>query len=134
MFQKVSRLKLSLPRQKWTMNKTLIFFKSCSVFPKYWNWICIYQYRSKQWNVRFIQKVLRLKVYLPAENEPWTKGYFFSECKLCSKCIVIKFVKQKWTRNEVFIFFKIVPSTFSVQCGKTSYETTSSKALTSYFF
>ena len=41
---KVSRLNLYLPRQKWTMNETLIFLQIRPVFKKYRDWSCIYQY------------------------------------------------------------------------------------------
>ena len=39
----VSILKLCLPRQKWTMNETLIFFKIRSVLKKYQDWNFIYR-------------------------------------------------------------------------------------------
>ena len=49
---KESRLKRYLPRQKWTMNETLIFFKIRAVLKKYRDWSCIYQDRNGQWMKR----------------------------------------------------------------------------------
>ena len=46
--QKVSRLKLYIPRQKWTINETLIFFKLYIVSKKYCDWSCINQDKKKQ--------------------------------------------------------------------------------------
>ena len=43
----VSSLKLYLPRQEWTMNKTLIFFKMLDVLKKYRDWGFIYQDRNE---------------------------------------------------------------------------------------
>ena len=45
--EKVSRLKLYLPRQKWTVNETLIFFKIRAVLKKDRDWSCIYQDRNE---------------------------------------------------------------------------------------
>ena len=42
-------IKLCLPKQKWTINKTLIFFKIRGVLKKYWVLNCIYQDRNEQW-------------------------------------------------------------------------------------
>ena len=46
--QIVSRLKLYLPRQKWTINETFIFLKIQGAF-KYQDWSCIYQDRNELW-------------------------------------------------------------------------------------
>ena len=64
--QKLSRLKLYLPRQKWTMNEILIFFKIQDVFKKGPDWSCIYQDRTEQ----------RMK-----------RSFFFSKYETCSKGI-----------------------------------------------
>ena len=54
--EKVSWQKLYLPRQKWTMNKTLIFFKIRGVLKKYPDESCIYQDRHEQWMKRWFLK------------------------------------------------------------------------------
>ena len=51
MIQKYRWLKLYLPTQKWTINKTLIFFKIRAVikwFKSIDDWSCIYQDRNEQ--------------------------------------------------------------------------------------
>ena len=47
--EKVSRLKLYLQKQKWTMNEMFIVFKILSVLKKYRDWSCIYKSRNEQW-------------------------------------------------------------------------------------
>ena len=47
--ENVSTLMQYLPRQKWTMNETLIFFKMQNVMKKYRDWSCIYQDRNEKW-------------------------------------------------------------------------------------
>ena len=51
-FQNVSVSKLYLPRQKWTMNETSIFFKIRRIFKMYQSRSCIYRDRNKQWMKR----------------------------------------------------------------------------------
>ena len=46
--QKVSRLKLYLPRKKWIMNETLIFLQIQGVYKMYWDWTCIDESRNWQ--------------------------------------------------------------------------------------
>ena len=50
--EKLSKLKLYLPRKKWTINEKFIFFKIRGVFNKCRNWSCIYQNRNVQWMKR----------------------------------------------------------------------------------
>ena len=54
--QKVSRQKLYLPRKKWTMNNTFIFFQIRGVFKKYQDRNSIYQERNEQWMKRSFSK------------------------------------------------------------------------------
>ena len=75
---KISRLKLYLPRQKWTMNETLIFFKIRAVLTKYRDWSCIYQDR----------------------NEQWMKRWFSSKYELCWKSIETEAVFTKTEMNN----------------------------------
>ena len=62
--QKISRLKLYLPGQKWTMKETLIFIKIRHVLKMYRDWYCI-----------FLEK-----------NEHWMKFLFFSKYGQCPNC------------------------------------------------
>ena len=48
MIQKYPRQKLYLPRQKWTINKTLIFLRIRDVIENNDKWNCIYQDWKKQ--------------------------------------------------------------------------------------
>ena len=63
--EKVSRLKLYLPRQGWTMKETFIFFKIQAVLKKYRDWSFIYQDKDKQWNWRLLFILLTNKWSLP---------------------------------------------------------------------
>ena len=55
--EKVSRLKLYLPREKWTMNETLIFFKIQAVLKKSIETEAVFTKRemNNEWNVDFRQ-------------------------------------------------------------------------------
>ena len=75
---KVSRLKLYLPRKKWTMNETLIFIKIRDVLIEYRAWSCIYQERNGQWK----------------------KRWFSSKYELCWKNIEIEAVFTKREMNN----------------------------------
>ena len=84
--EKVLRLKLYLPRQKWTMNETLIFSELRAAFKKkYQDWRCIYQDRNEQWmkrshrNMRCIEKVLKLMLYLPRQKWIMNETLILSE-------------------------------------------------------
>ena len=50
--ENVSRLKLYLPRQKWIMNESFIFFQIRAVLKKYRDWGCIYHDGNEQWMKR----------------------------------------------------------------------------------
>ena len=49
--KKVSRLKLDLPWQKWTMSEKLIFFEIWGDFKEYWDLSCIYPDKKEQWMI-----------------------------------------------------------------------------------
>ena len=76
--QKVSKLKLSLPRWKWTMKERWIFFKIRRVFKKYRNWSWLYQ----------------------DGNEQWRKHKFSSKYDVCSKSIETEAVFTKMEMNN----------------------------------
>ena len=75
-FQNVSVSKLYLPRQKWTMNETSIFFKIRGIFKMYQSRSCIY------WD----------------RNEQWMKRRFSSKYVVFSKCISLEAV---FTETEI---------------------------------
>ena len=116
-FGKVSRLKLYLPRQKWTMNETLIFFKIRPVMKKYRDWSCIYQDRSEQWMKRWFSSNYELcwksieteAVFTKTEmNNEWNIN-FHQNTSCVGKVSRLKLYlpRQKWTMNEKLIFIKI---------------------------
>ena len=116
--EKVSRQKLYLPRQKWTMNKTLIFFKIRGVLKKYPDESCIYQDRHEQWMKRwfFLKKYELCWKSIPTEavftktemNNEWNVD-FLENTRPVEKVSRQKLYlpRQKWTMNKTLIFFKI---------------------------
>ena len=115
--EKVLRLKLYLPREKWTMNETLIFFKIRAVLKKYQDWSCIYQDRSEQWMKRWFSSKNDLcwksieteAVFTKTEmNNEWNIN-FLQNLRCVEKVSRLKLYlpSQKWTMNETLIFFKI---------------------------
>ena len=76
--QIVTRQKLYLPRENWTMNETLIFFKIQGVFEWYQDWSCIYQGRIEQ----------------------WMKHWFSSKFKVCSNSVKTEAVFTKTKMNN----------------------------------
>ena len=146
--EKVSGLKLYLPRQKWTKNETLIFFNIRDVLKKYRDWICIYQDRNEQRMKCWFSSTYEMcwksigneTVFTKTEiNNEWMKRWFSSTYEMCGKSIKIEAVftktennnewnvdflqhtrcvekvsglnlylpRQKWTKNEMLIFFNI---------------------------
>ena len=124
--EKVSRLKLYLPREKWTMNETLIFFfKIRAVLKKYRDWSCIYQERNEQWMKRWFSSKYELcwksivteAVFTKREmNNEWNVDFLLQNTSCVEKVSRLKLYlpkekwKEKWTMNEtltLIFFFKI---------------------------
>ena len=112
--EKVSRLKLYLPREKWTMNETLIFFKIRAVLKKYRDWSCIYQERNEQWMKRWFSSKYELcwqsieteAVFPKREIKNEGDVDFLQNTSCVEKVSRLKlyFPREKWT---TLIFFKI---------------------------
>ena len=72
---------LYLPRSKWTINQTLIFFKIRSVFRNYRDWSCTYQDRNEQsskislQNTKCVQKYRDCSLIYKGLNIEWN-AYF----------------------------------------------------------
>ena len=126
--EKVSRLKLYLSRQKWTMNETLIFFKIRSVFKKNRDWSCIYQDRNQQWMKRSLKKMQgAFKKYrdwsciYQDRNHPWIRRWLFFKMRVVLKIINNKDVFTKtemnieWNENVIFQNSLFLHSTHSFQ-------------------
>ena len=62
--KKLSRLKLYLPRLKWTMNETLIFFKIQHMYKKYQDLSYIYRDRNEQ-SMKLFGRIVVGTSYIP---------------------------------------------------------------------
>ena len=108
MSKNVSRLKLYLPRQKWTMNETLIFFKIRAVLKKYWDWICIYLEGNEQWMKRWFSSKYELywkwidteAVFTKTEMNNERNVNFLQNNALCWKSIETEAVFTKTGINN----------------------------------
>ena len=115
--EKVSSLKLFLPRQKGTMNETLIFLKIRSVLKKYRVWNCSYQDRKEQWMKRWFSskydlcwKSIESETVLTKteRNNEWNIN--FPQNTICAEkvsSLKLFLPRQKGTMNETLIFLKI---------------------------
>ena len=113
--EKVSWLKLCLPRQKWTMNKTFISSK-CELW---WKSIMAQAVFAKtemnnEWNIYFIKMWSVMKMYHGSScicqdrNEQWIKHLFHQNVSCDEKVSWLKLClpRQKWTMNKTFISSK----------------------------
>ena len=115
--ENLSRLKLYLPRQKWTVNETFIFYKIQAALKIYRDWSYIYQDRNEQWMKRSFSTKYKLRwkfieteaIFTKTEmNTEW--NVHFQQNTSCVENLSrlkLYLPRQKWTMNETFIFYKI---------------------------